>query len=127
MGVSDKKFIPVITYLNPDRDQEILAWLETQPNRSAAIREILQGHIQSTVGTTSSSSGQAIQINLDSIRATMAEALAQHLDLSMLRQLIEVAIASALAGLPGIAAAPLTQSDDTSSVLDNLDDNLVWD
>jgi hypothetical protein len=31
--------------LNAKRDQDIVAWLEEQPNRSAAIREAIRAHI----------------------------------------------------------------------------------
>jgi hypothetical protein len=31
--------------LNPDRDRRIVQWLNSQPNKSAAIREALEAHL----------------------------------------------------------------------------------
>lgn len=126
MNDNEKKFIPVITYLNPERDQEILDWLDTQPNRSATIREILQGHIQSK-RVTPPSSGAEVQINQASIRAAVAEALAQHLDLSLIRELMEAVLHTALAKLAVTGPAPPVQDDENNSVLNDLDEVLLWD
>lgn len=126
MNGNDKKFIPVITYLNPDRDQEILDWLDIQPNRSATIREILQGHLQSK-GAIPPGSGPEIQINPDNIRAVVTEALVQHLDLSMLRQLMESVINTALTKLVVASLELPAQGDENNKLLAGLDNDLFWD
>lgn len=126
MNGNDKKFIPVITYLNPDRDQEILDWLDAQPNRSATIREILQSHLQSK-GAIPPGSGPEIQINPDNIRAAVTEALVQHLDLSMLRQLMESVINTALTKLVVTSPELPAQEDENSKALADLDNELFWD
>jgi hypothetical protein len=122
--VSDKKFIPVITYLNPDRDQEILLWLKAQPSKSAAIRDVLQHHIQSA----SPSVGQEVPINLEVIQAAVAGALTEHFDITLFRQLVEAAIGSALAGLTiTTGSIDTSQNNEADAMLDALDDHLIWD
>ena len=38
--------------LDPEADKDIVQWLDEQPNRSAAIREAVRGHIAKTEGLT---------------------------------------------------------------------------
>lgn len=38
--------------LDPDKDKDILRWLEKQTNRSAAIREAIRSHIAKSEGVT---------------------------------------------------------------------------
>lgn len=38
--------------LDPDKDRDILEWLDSQENRSAAVREAIRSHMAETVGVT---------------------------------------------------------------------------
>ena len=38
--------------LDPDKDRDILEWLDRQGNKSAAVREAIRGHMAKTVGVT---------------------------------------------------------------------------
>lgn len=38
--------------LDPDKDRDILDWLDDQENRSAAVREALRSHMAETEGVT---------------------------------------------------------------------------
>ncbi len=40
--------VSITISLDLERDRDILAWLERQENRSAAVRKVLRGHIQSS-------------------------------------------------------------------------------
>lgn len=111
-------YIPLHIYLNPERDTAILAWLEGQKNKSAAVREALEVYLQtgnvSRVGMT--------QATLDptALYQTLDQALKEHLDWGYLRQIVEVAVRHAMAGLPPVPTSMAEEeSDDLLCSLDS--------
>lgn len=44
--------VNVTLTLDSDRDRDIMRWLESQANRSAAVREAIRGHMNGTSAAT---------------------------------------------------------------------------
>lgn len=127
MKATDKNFIPVIAYLNPERDAKILAWLKARPNRSAAVRDVLAAHVQAPPGIISEAVKLEATINTQTIHQAIVEALTEHFDLTIIRQMIEAAISSVLGRAILAQSTQLVQDEESDAVLDDLDGNLIWD
>ena len=119
-----EKFIRAVCFLNTQRDSDIIAWLNAQGNKSAAMRAALNTHVQSQLIGASDAAGQHVAINPEIIRQTMSETLAENFNPAILRQLMEAALRSVLAEMD-IAASNSPESDETnvSTLVDNLDNN----
>lgn len=122
-----QKYVPMHIYFNPERDEAILTWLAGQKNRSAAVREALSAYLQietSHPATPSQVPAQAI-IDPATIYQAIDAALAERLDLSIIRQVVEAAVSQSLAGLPFAQAYEV--EDEADTILSVLDDHLVME
>jgi hypothetical protein len=119
-----QKYVPMHIYLNPERDEAILTWLAGQKNRSAAVREALSVYLQTEKSNpaTSQITTQAV-IDPATIYQAIDAALAERLDLGVIRQVVEAAVGQALAGLE--LSQVSEREDETDSILSLLESNLV--
>ena len=119
-----EKYIRVTTFLNPERDAPLLAWLSAQKNKSEAIRDLMRVHIQNQE-QGEASNASAVAVDAETVRQAVADALAGALDLATIRQVVEAGVVSGLAGRV-VAASPAAEvADETDRLLDTLGDNLV--
>lgn len=125
MNATDKNFMPIIVYLNTDRDAKILAWLETQSNKSAAVRSMLTAHVLSTMEEKQVPGQSEIGYGPENIRQTLVDTLNEHFDLALIRQTVEAAIGTVLFSLVNTSSIQSIPDPETRSVLNDLDDNLI--
>lgn len=67
---------PVIFVVDEERDADVLAWLDSQPNRSAAIRAAVRAYIRLTNGEGREATvREAVEAVLPDLRETVAAAV----------------------------------------------------
>ncbi len=122
-----KKFISIPIYFNPERDAALLTWLAGQKNKAAAVREALWAYIQAEANHPAVPSQVPAQAIIDPVTIYQAidAALAERLDLTVIRQVVEAAVSQSLAGLPFAQAYEV--EDEADTILSVLDDHLVME
>jgi hypothetical protein len=86
--------IEVTTYLLVEEDSELIAYLKSQTNRSAAARRLLKLGFG---GEQNDRTGASITDG--SLKQAIAEGLSMYLDPALFRQIVEAGVSNALAGL----------------------------
>lgn len=107
--------------LDEELDRDIIEWLEGLPSRPAglrgqAVKEALRRGIR---GDDAASTSAAVVLDAAAVREAVAAALAEGLDLTEIRRVVEAAVRSALAGIR--ADAVLSQEEEeVKEMLDDL-------
>lgn len=119
-----QKFVPLHVYFNPERDTANLRWLEQQQSKSAAVREALRAYLQWQADDVASSEVTVLAtVDADTIYQAVDEALAERLDLTAIRQVVEAAVGNALAGLTLTQVSEV--EDEADDILSGLGSNRV--
>ena len=111
-------------YLNRDRDGEAIAWLDTQKNISATVREALLFYLAHQPGNETPAS--TTPINSAAVYQAIDQALTERFDLSAIRQVVEAGVSNALSGL-SLSAARTSPVDEEEDWLDEFDNTLLID
>ncbi len=113
--------LPTI-YLYPDEDADLIAWLDSLGrgvNKSRLVKEVLRRGLQS--GTGPSNAAASISLEADVVREAIGTAIAEHLDLTQIRRVVEAAVVTALAAARVTMAQAQDEDDDEmNDMLDGL-------
>ena len=114
------KLVRKVCFLSPERDALLLEWLAAQKNESAFIRAALWAYFNQA----GASAAEAVPATVDP--ALIRQAVAEALDLTALRQVVEAAIRSSLPGQGSVLpASPEEDEAELDAALDDLNNNLV--
>ncbi len=111
--------LPTI-YLYPDEDADLIAWLDSLGrgvNKSRLVKEVLRQGLQSGAGP--SNAAASISLEADVVREAIGTAIAEHLDLTEIRRVVEAAVVTALAAAR--VTMVLAQDEDDDEMNDMLD------
>lgn len=105
-----KRVVPFSFSADDERDAEVLAWLDRQPNRSAVIRDAIRAAMQAAMQATAQDQSDVAEPTLDDIYRLVWE-IKRKLDsgsLGYISQAVQVAEPDeAVAALDSLAALAL--------------------